>query len=151
MTRDLNDFRKIRQLVLTLRRRFLQWKHQILIHPTSTVSTSARIISGGKDSIVVGEETLIALKSMIISRTNLGEVRSVHIGRRCFIGGGSIILPGVTIGDEVIVGAGSVVFDDIPSKCAVGGNPARILRTNISVGPYGRLTVAAENQLKNKL
>lgn len=48
----------------------------------------------------------------------------VTIGKDCWIGGGSIILPGVTIGDRSIIGAGSVVTKDIPSDCVAVGNPA---------------------------
>jgi maltose O-acetyltransferase len=51
--------------------------------------------------------------------------RPVRIGRNVWIGGGAIILPGVTIGDDAIVGAGSVVTRDVESGATVGGNPAR--------------------------
>ena len=50
----------------------------------------------------------------------------VRIGANCWIGGGAIILPGVTIGDDAIVGAGSVVTRDVPDGATVLGNPARI-------------------------
>lgn len=52
----------------------------------------------------------------------------VHIGRNCWIGAGAIILPGITIGDNVVVGAGSVVTKDIPSDVIAVGNPCKILR-----------------------
>jgi len=52
----------------------------------------------------------------------------IKIGHTCWIGGRSVICPGVTIGDNVVVGAGSVVTKDVPSNVVVGGNPARILR-----------------------
>jgi len=51
--------------------------------------------------------------------------RPVRIGRNVWIGGGAIILPGVTIGDDAIVGAGSVVTRDVPAGATVVGNPAR--------------------------
>jgi maltose O-acetyltransferase len=51
--------------------------------------------------------------------------RPVHIGRQVWIGGGAIILPGVTIGDDAIIGAGSVVTRDVPAGAKVMGNPAR--------------------------
>lgn len=51
--------------------------------------------------------------------------RPVHIGSQVWIGGGAIILPGVTIGDDAIVGAGSVVTRDVPAGAKVMGNPAR--------------------------
>jgi maltose O-acetyltransferase len=58
-------------------------------------------------------------------RANLECGKPVHIGRNVWIGGGTIILPGITIGDDAIIGAGSVVTHDIPSGVTVIGNPAR--------------------------
>ncbi len=53
---------------------------------------------------------------------------SVHIGKNCWIGAGVIIVPGITIGDHVVIGAGSIVTKDIPSNVIAIGNPCRILR-----------------------
>lgn len=52
----------------------------------------------------------------------------VHIGRNCWLGAGVIIVPGVTIGDNTVIGAGSVVTKDIPSNVVAVGNPCRVLR-----------------------
>jgi len=60
-------------------------------------------------------------------------VADVHIGNNCVIGGHSVIMPGITIGDEVVVGIGSIVTKDVPSHCIVAGNPARIIRTDVRV------------------
>jgi maltose O-acetyltransferase len=54
--------------------------------------------------------------------------RPVRIGKHAWIGGGAIILPGISIGDEAVVGAGSVVTRDVPAGATVLGNPARIVR-----------------------
>ncbi|WP_311760804.1 sugar O-acetyltransferase [Paracoccus broussonetiae] len=51
--------------------------------------------------------------------------RPILVGDDVWIGGGAIILPGVTIGDGAIVGAGSVVTRDVPAGATVAGNPAR--------------------------
>lgn len=59
----------------------------------------------------------------------------VHIGKNCWIGAGAIILPGITIGDNVVVGAGSVVTKDLPSNVVAVGNPCRVLR---QVGEHDR-------------
>lgn len=58
--------------------------------------------------------------------------KSVTIGDGVWIGTRAIILPGVTIGHDAIVGAGAVVVKDVPPYAVVGGNPARVLkmRTN---------------------
>lgn len=57
--------------------------------------------------------------------TNYSE--PVKIGKRCWIGANAIILPGITIGDNCVIAAGSVVTKDVPSDCTVAGVPARII------------------------
>ena len=52
----------------------------------------------------------------------------VHIGRNCWIGAGAMIMPGVTIGDNSVIGAGSVVTKDIPANVMAYGNPCRVAR-----------------------
>lgn len=52
----------------------------------------------------------------------------VHIKHGCWIGGGVIILPGVTIGEGTVIGAGSVVTKDIPDHVVAVGNPCHVLR-----------------------
>lgn len=59
--------------------------------------------------------------------TIVGEAKETVIGDNVFIGMNSIILPGVHIGNNVIIGAGTVVTKDIPSDVVVGGNPCKIL------------------------
>lgn len=53
---------------------------------------------------------------------------SVHIGRNCWIGAGAVIMPGVTIGDNSVIGASSVVTKDIPANVVAYGNPCRVTR-----------------------
>ena len=60
-------------------------------------------------------------------RASLELGRPVRIGSAVWIGGGAIILPGVTVGDEAIIGAGSVVTGDVPPGATVVGNPARVV------------------------
>lgn len=52
----------------------------------------------------------------------------VRIGKNCWIGAGVVIVPGITIGDNVVVGAGSIVTKDLPNNVIAVGNPCRILR-----------------------
>ena len=86
--------------------------------------------------IYVGDHTLIGPNVTIATAGHpiLPQLREkgyqynfpVHIGRNCWLGAGVIIVPGITIGDNVVIGAGSVVTKDLPSD--VVGNPCRILR-----------------------
>ncbi len=52
----------------------------------------------------------------------------IHIGSNCWLGAGVIVLPGVTIGDNTVIGAGSVVTKDIPSDVVAVGAPCRVMR-----------------------
>jgi len=87
--------------------------------------------------IHVGENTLIASRVTIMSHDHCKRVdgqpllADVYIGKNCFIAVGATIVPGVKIGDEVIVGAGAVVTKDVPSNTIVAGNPAKVIKTGI--------------------
>lgn len=52
----------------------------------------------------------------------------IHIGKNCWLGAGVIVLPGITIGDNSVIGAGSVVTRDIPANVVAVGNPCKVLR-----------------------
>ncbi len=88
--------------------------------------------------IYVGDYTMIGPNVTIATAGHpiLPELREkgyqynmpVRIGRNCWLGAGVVILPGVTIGDNVVVGAGSIVTRDLPSNVVAVGNPCRVLR-----------------------
>lgn len=98
-------------------------------------------ISGSRvvamEEIEIGDGTLVGAGCLICD-SDMHEVplgsgapvatRPVRIGKRVFVGAGSVILKGVTIGDGSVVGAGSVVSRDIPSNCLAAGNPAKVVR-----------------------
>jgi len=54
--------------------------------------------------------------------------RPIHIGHNVWIGGGVQVAPGFTIGDDAVIGAGSVVTKDIPTGVLAAGNPCRVIR-----------------------
>lgn len=90
--------------------------------------------------IHIGSDTRVTGGVLILAHDDCRRLKTnTYIGNRCFIGARSIIMPGIRIGDEVVVGAGSVVTKDVPSNCIVAGNPARIIRLNIRCGKYGRI------------
>ena len=62
-------------------------------------------------------------------KVKVNRFKPVRIGERCFIGTDSILLPGTDIGDDTIIGAGSVVTGKIPSGVVAAGVPARVIRT----------------------
>ena len=63
-----------------------------------------------------------------VRRSGLESARPIRIGNDVWIGGGAVVLPGVTIGDRSVVGAGSVVVHSVPADCVVAGHPARVVR-----------------------
>ena len=88
--------------------------------------------------IYIGDSTLIGPNVTLATAGHpiLPELREkalqynlpVHIGKNCWLGAGVIVLPGVTIGDNTVIGAGSVVTKDIPSNVVAVGNPCKVLR-----------------------
>ncbi len=52
----------------------------------------------------------------------------VRIGKNCWLGAGVLVMPGITIGDNAVIGAGSVVTRDIPANTVAAGSPCRVLR-----------------------
>jgi maltose O-acetyltransferase len=88
--------------------------------------------------ISIGDECTLTRGVVILAhdastKRHLGYTRigKVKIGRKTFIGAHSVILPGVTIGENVIVGAGSVVTSDIPDNCVAVGNPAKVIKSTV--------------------
>jgi hypothetical protein len=65
----------------------------------------------------------------LLVATGKEAAKAIVIGADCWIGGGAIILPGVTIGDGSTIGAGSVVTRDVPPRSVAVGNPARVVKT----------------------
>jgi maltose O-acetyltransferase len=70
-------------------------------------------------------------------RRDLEFGRPVDIGSDVWIGGGSILLPGVSVGDRAVIGAGSVVVKDVPADVFAAGNPCRVVRPLVP-GDYAR-------------
>lgn len=110
------------------------------IHPTAIIERKVKLEKLYPQGIHIGANTLIAGQSAIICHDHCKRVDNnqpylthTYIGKNCFIAIRAIIMPGVKIGDEVIVGAGAVVTKDVPSNTIVAGNPARVIKTDISM------------------
>ena len=86
------------------------------------------LVSIGDDCVFAPNVRLIAHDAstkLVAGATRLGTVR---IGQRCFLGDSVIVLPGVAIGDDCVIGAGSVVTRDVPAGSVAAGNPARVVK-----------------------
>jgi acetyltransferase-like isoleucine patch superfamily enzyme len=110
------------------------------ISPTAVVSLKARLDRTNPRGIHIGEYSYVALGACILAHDMTRRMRAhTRVGSNCFIGAGSILLPGITVGDGSIVAAGAVVTKDVPPASIVAGNPARVIRSGIRTGRFGIL------------
>lgn len=91
-------------------------------------------IQGG-NGVTIGDDTIFGPGVKIISANHdlndysrHVEAPPIKIGRKCWIGANSVLLPGVEIGDNTIIGAGSIVTKSFGSNLIIGGNPAKIIK-----------------------
>lgn len=141
--RGLNRVDGLRSILVGLRRLWLVHVWGMDIHPTAQMSFSARFDRTFPVGVHLGEASYVAFDTRILTHDRTrGLYLHTRIGRNCFVGGHSLVLPGVEIGDNSVVGAGSVVTKSVPPRTLVAGNPARVIRSDIEVGPYGRFLTA---------
>lgn len=111
---------------------------QILRDRGATIGKNVTVIESKVDWIntfllTIGDDVTITNATILLhdasTKIHIGYTKCgrVDIGNRVFIGLNSVILPNVKIGNDVIVGAGTIVSKDIPDNCVVAGNPAKII------------------------
>ena len=89
-----------------------------------------------RGGITLGDDVFIGPKVCLITENHGLEPtmrrtltsKPIHIERGAWIGAGAIVLPGVTVGENAVVGAGSVVTHDVPANTVVAGNPAKVIK-----------------------
>ncbi|KQS68839.1 DapH/DapD/GlmU-related protein [Modestobacter sp. Leaf380] len=140
---SLNQLRLLRTALQGSRRQYYNRLWGMHIHPTAMFSLSAYFDRTYPAGVHVGAHSYVAFGATILchDRTRGLYVDTV-IGQNCFVGARSMILPGVTVGDESIVAAGAIVTKDVPPRTIVAGNPAKVIRRDIEVGHYGRFLSA---------
>ena len=130
----------VRLFILYLRRIVLVYLYGMDISSTSRVSWGVYLDKAYPKGIHIGEESYIASGSVVLTHDFCRGIHTdTYIGKHCFIGANVIVLPGVTIGDSVVVGCGAVVTKDVPSGRVVAGNPARVVHANIKTSRYGKI------------
>ena len=127
-------------LATSMKRFVLRKIYHMNISPSARISFGAYLDKTNPKDIYIGEESFVATGVIILTHDYCRSLyKKTSIGQKCFIGARSIILPGVSIGDHVIVGSGSVVTKDVKSNCIVAGNPAKVIKENINTTRYGKL------------
>ena len=95
------------------------------------MNNSLFMAAGG---ITIEDDVLVAANVQIISNNHdlhdhaVLTCKPVRLKRNCWIGAGATILPGITVGENAVVGAGAVVTKDVEDNTVVGGNPARLIK-----------------------
>lgn len=145
--RGLNRLKGLRNVLVNTRRFICNRIWGMDIHPTAQFSLSTKFDRTFPVGVHVGAHSYVAFEARILTHDmTRGLYLHTRIGENCFIGGRSMILPGVEIGDNSVVAAGAVVTRSVPPRSIVAGNPARVVRAGIEVGPYGRFVTADETE-----
>lgn len=133
---------KIRNSLLYARTWYYRTIYGMNIAPDVHMSFKARIDKTNPKGLTIGAKTMVAFDAIILAHDYASRRHAAKtvIGKHCFIGCGSIIMPNITLGDSVIVAAGSVVTKDVPSNSIVAGNPAKVIKTDIETIEYGMLS-----------
>lgn len=111
---------------------------RVVIRPGSMLFADPRANGAGitiEDDVMIGSGVHIYVHNHrfddpqrpIIDQGHF-DSKPVVLKRGCWIGAGAIILPGVTVGENAVVGAGSVVVKDVPARTVAVGNPAKVVR-----------------------
>jgi maltose O-acetyltransferase len=109
------------------------------IHVGSRVFANFGLVCLDVARITIGDDTRIGPGVQLLTPTHplapglrregWESARPITIGRNVWLGGAVVVCPGVTIGDDTVVGAGSVVTRDLPAGVLAVGNPARVVRS----------------------
>lgn len=106
--------------------------NSVKIGKNVVVMNNALFMAAG--GITIEDDVLVAANAQLISNNHdlhdhaILTCKPVHLKRNCWIGAGATILPGVTVGENAVVGAGAVVTKDVEDNAVVGGNPARLIK-----------------------
>ena len=119
----------------------LRYFYGMDIGKNAKISRKAELdYSNNPRGIHIGDNTYVTGGVIIMTHDHVRALKTdTYIGKNCFLGANCIILPGVKVGDHVVVGTGSVVTHDVPSHSIVVGNPAKIIKSGITLKDNGQI------------
>ena len=106
--------------------------NKVKIGKNVVVMNNALFMAAG--GITIEDDVMGAANAQLISNNHdlydhaVLTCKPVHLKRNCWIGAGATILPGVTVGENAVVGAGAVVTKDVEDNMVVGSNPAKLIK-----------------------
>lgn len=135
----------IRSIIVDLHLNYLRWLGMDL-QPGCRISLRAKLDFTNPRGVHIGEGSYVTFGAVILAH-DMSRVMETDtfIGRNCFIGANAIVMPGIRIGDQCIVGSGAVVTRDVPPNSIVAGNPAVVMRTAIQTTKWGILADRLED------
>ncbi|WP_405377623.1 acyltransferase [Nonlabens sp. Asnod3-A02] len=130
-------------IVSSIYPRFLRTVYGMNIDLKSVISYKAQLDKSiNPKGINIGAHTWVLAGALVLSHDHSRSLKvDTVIGDNCIIGVKAIILPGVILGDHVVVGAGSVVTKSFPSHTVVVGNPAKIIKEGVVVNNKGQIVL----------
>ena len=114
---------------------YLRWRYKMDIGKNCRISWKAHLDKSiNPKGVHIGDNTWILNGAMILAHDHCRGIKAdTYIGSDCVIGVRTIILPGLHIGNQVVIGGGSVATKNIPSNSIAVGNPAKVIKEGISV------------------
>lgn len=130
----------IRVIVLSLQKIIYTTIFKMNIDKSARISFGAKLDKTNPKGVHIGKNSYIASGAIIFTHDFSRKLHlDTYIGENCFVGANAIVMCGIKIGNECIIGSGSIVTKDVPSHSIVAGNPARIIKTNINTTKFGQL------------
>ena len=114
-------------------------KNTVIEHNVGLDKLNRKGIHIGSGCLIASGTIILAHEHIFVKPDGSYYLKDTYIGNNCFVGVRAMICPGVHIGNECVVGGGTIVTKDVPDNCMVVGVPAKIIKTGIHMNDHARL------------